>query len=110
MAPESTGVIPVVEADGAIVGIVEPHDLLRASPGHLKLREIARHDYVLARPDETVDLVTRMMITQNAENVVIVQNGIPSKPIGVARAADILRLRRRALEEESSESSTTSPT
>ena len=109
MAPESTGVIPVVEDDGTLVGVVEAHDLLRASPGHMKLREIARHDYVLARPGETVDLVTRIMLTRNAENVVVVENGMPGKPIGVARAADILRLRRWALEEESSESSTTSP-
>jgi hypothetical protein len=49
------------------------------------------------------------MLTHNAENVVVVEDGMPGKPIGVARAADILRLPRWALEEESSGSSTTSP-
>ena len=107
MAPESNGLIPVVEADGTLVGIVEAHDLLRASDKQLKLREIARHDYILARPGETVDLVTRLMLAHNSENVIVVEDGTPGKPIGVDRAADILRLRRWALEEESSESSAT---
>jgi len=66
----------------------------------MKAREAARRDYVMAYPGETVDQVTRKMIRQNAESVVVVErNGVP-KPIGVASVADILRLRRWVMEEE----------
>ena len=57
-------------------------------------------DYIAARLGETVDEVTRDMVIHNVENIVVVeQNGV-QKPIGVARAADILRLRRWVIEEE----------
>jgi len=40
------------------------------------------------------------MIARNAENVVVVDSKGCPKPIGLARAADILRLRRWVMEEE----------
>jgi len=98
---ENTGVVPVVEKDGTLVGILEAHDLLKETPNPVKARDIARQDFVTAYPGETVDRVTRRMIQQNAENVVVMgRDGGGSKPIGVARAADILRLRRWVIEEE----------
>ncbi|PYV28926.1 MAG: hypothetical protein DMG24_00715 [Acidobacteria bacterium] len=100
-SPESTGVLPVVEKDGRLVGVIQAHDLLKEDPNHpVRAREIARQNYVVAFPGETVDKVTREMLTHDAENVVVVEgDGVP-KPIGIARAADILRLRRWVLEEE----------
>ncbi len=105
MAPESTGLVPVVEKDGSLAGIVEAHDLLRSADDQAKLRDIARKDFILARPGETVDLVTRAMLARNSENVIVVENGTVNKPVGVARAADILRLRRWAIEEDTHEQS-----
>jgi chloride channel protein, CIC family len=98
---ENTGVLPVVEKDGSLVGIIEAHDLLKGSNSVARARDIARQDFVTAYPGETVDVVTRRMIQQNAENVVVLgrEDG-RSKPVGVARAADILRLRRWVIEEE----------
>lgn len=99
------GLIPVVEADGALVGIVEAHDLLRVDTPdhHFKMRELARQDYVLAYPEEAVDHVNRDMLLKNYENIVVVQSFGSYKPIGVARANDILQLRRWLLEEETRE-------
>jgi CBS domain-containing protein len=97
---ENAGVVPVVEKDGSLVGVVEAHDLLKEMNNPIKARDIARKDYVVAHPGETVDRVTRRMISQNAENVVVLDGNGTSKPIGVARAADILRLRRWVMEEE----------
>ena len=98
VSPEATGVIPVVEEDGHLMGIIEAHDLLKGVDSNLNVRDIARQDYVAARPGQTVDEVTREMILHNAENVVVQdENAIP---IGVASAADILRLRRWIVEEE----------
>ena len=102
---EGTDLLPVVEEDGSLVGIVEAHDLLRVEPPdhHFKMRELARKDFVLAYPGELVDRVSRDMLLQDVENVVIVEpNGI-SKPIGIARANDILQLRRWLVDEEKRE-------
>lgn len=100
VTPEATGVIPVVEKDGNLDGIIEAHDLLRVFDSNLKIRDITRHDYVMARPGQTVDEVTREMVRLNAESVVVVEQDGKAIPIGVARAADILRLRRWIIEEE----------
>jgi CBS domain-containing protein len=100
VTPEATGVIPVVGKNGNLAGIIEAHDLLRGVDSNLKVRDIARQDYIVARPGQTVDEVTRAMILRNAENVVVVDQDGEVTPIGVARAADILRLRRWIVEEE----------
>ncbi|MDE3135045.1 MAG: chloride channel protein [Acidobacteriota bacterium] len=105
---ESLGLMPVVEKDGTLVGIVEAYDLLRVEPPdhHFKMRELARGDYVLAYAGETVDQVNRDMLLKNVENVVVVQSNGPRNPIGIARANDILQLRRWLMEEENRESGT----
>jgi len=103
--PGETGLIPVVDQSGFLVGIVEPHDLLKTEPidHHFKMRELARQDFVLAYPDESVDVIHRDMMLKNTENVVVVQHGSDKKPIGIVRANDILQLRRWLMEEETSE-------
>ncbi|HKR27743.1 MAG TPA: chloride channel protein, partial [Acidobacteriaceae bacterium] len=105
--PDDETLFPVVDGGGGLLGIVEPHDLLRTEPPdhHYKMRELARRDFVVAFPGESVDQVHRDMMLRNTENVVVVDsNGIPRKPIGVARANDILQLRRWLMEEETRES------
>ena len=102
-APQGLDLLPVVESDGSLVGIVESHDLLRVEPPdhHFKMRELARKDYVLAHPGELVDRVSRSMLLQDVENVIVVEPHGISKPIGIARANDILQLRRWLVDEES---------
>jgi chloride channel protein, CIC family len=103
--PDEAGFLPVVDAEGILVGIVEACDLLRAvEPGRPKpLRALARQNYVLAYPGESVDRVHREMMRKNVENVVVVESSRVHKPVGLARANDILALRRWLLEEESGE-------
>lgn len=102
LVPSGTGLIPVVNKEGSLVGIVEPHDLLRTEPPdhHFKMRELARRDFVLAYPGEPVDRVHREMMLKNTENVVVVRPNDAQVPIGIARANDILELRRWLMEEE----------
>ena len=106
--PGEVTLIPVVDAAGALVGIVEPHDLLRTEPPdhHFTMRELARRDYVLAWPGELVDRVHRDMMLKNTENVVVCEASAVRKPIGIARANDILQLRRWLMEEETRETRT----
>ena len=100
--PGDVDLIPVVDQAEHLVGIVEPHDLLRTElpDHHFTMRELARRDFVLAWPGELVDQVHRDMMLKNTENVVIVQPNGGRKPIGIARANDILQLRRWLMEEE----------
>jgi H+/Cl- antiporter ClcA len=107
--PGDGALMVVVDPAGALVGIVEPHDLLRTEPQdrRLKMRELARRDFVLAYPGELVDQVHRDMMQKNTENVVVVEPNGPRKPIGIARANDILQLRRWLMEEETRESKST---
>lgn len=109
--PGEIGLIPVVEANGGLVGIVEPHDLLRTEPPdhHFTMRELARRDFVLAYPGEPVDRVHREMMLKNTENVVVVEPADNHKPIGIARANDILQLRRWLMEEETIEQTMQTP-
>jgi chloride channel protein, CIC family len=104
--PGDGSLMVVVDAAGALVGIVEPHDLLRTEPPdhHFKMRELVRRDFVLAYPGELVDQVHRDMMRKNTENVIVVEANGPRKPIGIARANDILQLRRWLMEEETRES------
>jgi CIC family chloride channel protein len=100
ISPEQAGVVPVVEPDGSLAGIVEAHNLLKGFDGNPPVREIMSQDYIAAQVGETVDEVTRDMVIHDVENIVVVEGNGLLKPIGVARAADILRLRRRVIEEE----------
>jgi CIC family chloride channel protein len=105
LSPGNVGFMPVIEKDGNLVGVVEAHDLLKIeSPDrHFTMRELARQDYVLAYPDESVDQVHRGMMLKNVENVVVIESHGTRKPIGIARANDLLQLRRWLMEEETSE-------
>ena len=108
LSPGSVGFIPVVEQEGDLVGVVEAHDLLRIETPdhHFNMRELARQDYILAYPDESVDQVHREMMLKDVENIVVVESPRSRKPIGIARANDLLQLRRWLMEEETSEPGT----
>lgn len=100
--PSEVGFMPVVNADETLLGIVDAHDLMRIEPPdhHFTMQELARQDYVVAYPGESVDQVHRSMMLKDVENVVVVQSRQTMKVLGVVRANDILQLRRWLLEEE----------
>ncbi len=103
--PGEIAFIPVVNSSDVLIGIVEAHDLLRMEPPdhHFTMRELARQDFVIAYPGESVDRVHRDMMLKNVENVVVVESSRSLKPVGIVRANDILELRRWLLEEETGE-------
>jgi H+/Cl- antiporter ClcA/CBS domain-containing protein len=103
--PGEAGFVPVVDAMGDLVGIVEARDLLRTDEAarNAKLGDLARQDYVVAYPGELVDMVHRAMMRKEVENVVVVASRTSRKPVGLARANDILTLRRWLLVEEGGE-------
>ncbi|HKV26620.1 MAG TPA: chloride channel protein [Candidatus Acidoferrum sp.] len=112
ISPENVELLPVVENDGRLLGIIEPHDLLKSDTHdhHFTMRELARQDYVQAYPGDAVDIVNRSMLLKNVENVIVVESREEPKPIGIVRANDILQLRRWLLEEETREQKTAGAT
>lgn len=104
-APENAELLPVVDKTGILLGIIEPHDLLKSDTQdhHFTMRELARQDFVRAYPGDLVDRVNREMLLKNVENVVVVESRQSPKPIGIVRANDILQLRRWLMEEETRE-------
>lgn len=91
-AADPGGILAVTGTDGRLIGIVEVHDLLREDEGReLKVRDVVRSDYVVAKPDELVPSVSKKMLAAYANNVVV-EDG--NRPIGVVEASDVLRLER----------------
>jgi chloride channel protein, CIC family len=103
--PENIELLPVVDKKGTLLGIIQPHDLLKSDTQdhHFTMRELARQDYVRAYPGDLVDRVNREMLLKNVENVIVVESRVSPKPIGIVRANDILQLRRWLVEEETRE-------
>ncbi len=104
-APENVELLPVVDKNGSLIGIIEPHDMLKSDTQdhHFTMRELAHQDYVRAYPGDLVDRVNREMLLKGVGNVVVVESRQSAKPIGIVRANDILQLRRWLLEEETRE-------
>lgn len=106
-APENVELLPVVDKNGSLIGIIEPHDMLKSDTQdhRFTMRELAHQDYVRAYPSDLVDRVNREMLLKNVGNVVVLESRQSAKPIGIVRANDILQLRRWLLEEETRETS-----
>lgn len=62
--------MPVMDADGALIGIVEPQDRMRAElpDRRFRMRALARRDHVPADPGESVDPAHRHTMLKNTEN------------------------------------------
>lgn len=82
VSPEQTGIIPVVEQDGTLAGMLEPPDLLKNKNGHRKVREIMRQDFVTAYTGDTVEEIAQELVTFNYENIIVLENAHSRKPIG----------------------------
>lgn len=92
-------VLAVAQEDGTLAGIIEAHDLLHHEEDRrLTVRDVTRQDFVTAHAGELVGGVARNMLVHHMNNVVLVKEGDPPKPLGVVRAADLLRLQNRLRE------------
>jgi CBS domain-containing protein len=82
VSPEQTGIIPVVEQDGSLAGMLEPQDLLSDNHKNVKVRQIMRQDFVRAYPGNSVDDVAHELVTYNVENIIVVESAKSMKPVG----------------------------
>ena len=82
VSPEQTGIIPVVEQDGSLSGMLESPDLFKKANGNRKVRDIMRHDFVTAYPGDAFDDVAHELVTYNFENIIVLESTRSRKPIG----------------------------
>ena len=99
---EAGEALAVVENDGSVVGIIESYDLLHHQNNRrLKVRDVARDDFILSHSGERVGEVAQKMLAKRVGNVVVTSNKDGEsqdqekpRPLGVVRATDLLRLQR----------------
>ncbi len=91
---------PVVE-NGHLVGVV-PWSTIRArrEVSGLRVGEVATPSSVVAHPDEILRAVADRMVDREVGVVPVVERDAPDRLVGLLSEFDLLRARRRLLEEE----------
>jgi arabinose-5-phosphate isomerase len=95
LAGEFNGV-PVVDDNGAVIGIVTALDILRAIQGGKKLNAMLARDIMTPNPsvvkrDTLVEEIIRIMVEKEIVLVPVVEENNNNKLIGVVARLDILR-------------------
>jgi len=95
---------PVVDHAGKLVGIITRSDLtnLAASDEDNKktLEDMLGRKMVVAFPDEPLRLVTNRMVVAGVGRVPVVSPDHPDQLVGIITRSDLLKARRRMLDEE----------
>ncbi|CAN5877292.1 CBS domain-containing protein [soil metagenome] len=104
LVQENIGSLPIVDADGRIVGIFTERDLLRGLHNqgkdfcHSKLEEVMIRDPITCRPEDSVhDAVGKMSEHQIGQLPVMDEGG---KAIGLVSVGDLVRVLHEKAEEE----------
>ena len=95
LAGEFNGV-PVVDDNGAVIGIVTALDILRAIQGDKKLNTMLARDIMTPNPsvvkkDTPIEEIIRIMVEKEIVLVPVVEDDNTNKLIGVVARLDILR-------------------
>lgn len=95
LAGEFNGV-PVVDDNGAVIGIVTALDILRAIQGGKKLNTMLARDIMTPNPstvkkDTSIEDIIRIMVEKEIVLVPVVEDDNNNKLIGVVARLDILR-------------------
>jgi CBS domain-containing protein len=98
--------LPVVDAVGALVGVVSESDLLRArateslwaNRDNLRIRNLMTSPALTIRRDEPLTLAARRMERHHVSRLVVVADDDAAHPIGVLAAADLIRAMAAAAE------------
>ena len=95
LAGEFNGV-PVVDDNGAVIGIVTALDILRAIQGGKKLNTMLARDIMTPNPstikrDTSLEEIIRILVEKEIVLVPVVEDDNNNKLIGVVARLDILR-------------------
>lgn len=102
----SQRLLPVVEPDGRLVGVVTRRDIRKGREEHgdaflrRPLRELARAGTIIANPDESLRVVVYRMAEKGFTRLPVVDRAT-GRFLGLVSLDDLLKARGRHLEEES---------
>lgn len=84
--------LPVLDASGALAGIIVERDLLLAATrfanSHVELADIMTHNVITATPDMTLKQVANMMLELKIGGLPVVENG---ELVGIVTESDIFK-------------------
>jgi CBS domain-containing protein len=89
------GLVPVVEGDARLVGVITDRDICRASlfkgesVSAIDVGSTMSKNVIPAKPDDSIDSIVRLMIEKQIRRVPIVEN---ERLVGIVSLADIARL------------------
>lgn len=98
----SIGGLPVVAADGEVVGFLAERDLVRALNGQMgPIRQLLVRDVMRSAPfcdaDDTIEAAMRLMTSERVRHLVVRDHG---RMIGVLSVGDMVKYRLEELEAE----------
>lgn len=97
---------PVINADNQMIGVVTRNDLQKLvqdqvnNGSNYKLADFVKPHPVVAYPDEPLRAVIDRMAETGFTRLPVVERSNPRKLVGIISLYDLLKARRRALEEE----------
>ncbi len=95
--------LPIIDEDGALVGIITRGDVLRAvgeKKQNQTVLEAGTGRLITAFPDELVNEAVTKMLRNNIGRLPVVSRQNPSRLVGYLGRPDVLKARSRQLEEE----------
>jgi H+/Cl- antiporter ClcA/CBS domain-containing protein len=96
--------LPIVDAEGALVGIITRGDLVNRLEGEPEsaatVLEVGTRDPVVAFPDEVLDEAVERMLTRDIGRLPVVSRDDPKKLVGYLGRAGVMAARMRRLHEE----------
>jgi chloride channel protein, CIC family len=96
--------LPIVSADGKLVGVVTQGDLLRALEqdprGTMTVLQAGSHEPIVAYPDELVHDAMQRMLQHNIGRLPVVSRENPQQMVGYFNRASLLGAWTRQMEEE----------
>ena len=94
MRDEDTGVVPIVDAEQHVVGVVTDRDVaIRAvaegKDGNTKVSDVASQDLVTVDPEQKLDEALRLMAQHQVRRLPVVEED--GKLVGIVAQADVAR-------------------
>ena len=102
----SQRLLPVVDGDGRLVGVLTRSDVRRALEEHARdrgtipLSQLARPNPVEAHPNEPLRIIVNRMADTGITRFPVVENNGSRKLLGIVALSDLLKARAHQLDEE----------